>query len=50
MQLQGEDSPNLVRWLDSHKYMSYEIVNEMILLMVKALLWNILVGIREAQW
>ncbi len=48
--LRSEDCPTLTRWLKNQQYMSHEIINELITLMVNELLRQLLAAIREATW
>lgn len=45
-----EDCRELSVWLKKHQYMSHDIINEVITLMGKELLRDLLVKIREANW
>ena len=48
--LRSEDCDGLKSWLQNKKYMSHEIVNEMIRLMSNHVLREILSEIREASF
>ena len=50
LKLRCEDCQELSGWLKKHQYMSHDIINELITLMGKALLRNLLANIREASW
>ena len=50
LKLRCEDCPELSGWLKKHQYMSHDIINELITLMGKAILRDLLVNIREANW
>ena len=50
LKLRCEDYPELSGWHKKHQYMSHDIVNELIPLMGKAILRDLLVNIREAKW
>ena len=48
LKLRSNDCPELKNWLDNKRYLSHDIVNEMISIMGNALLRKLLTKIREA--
>ena len=50
LKLRCEDYQELSGWLAGHQYMSHDIINELIMLMGKSLLRDLLITIREAKW
>lgn len=50
LQCQSENIPELQDWLTRHKYLSLDIVNEMIELLGQQLLRELLIAIKEAEW
>ena len=50
LKLRCEDCQELSGWIARHQYMSHDIINELITLMGKSLLRDLLITIREAKW
>ena len=50
LRLRAEDCPDLADWIRDHKYMSVDVVNEMITIMSNSVLRAIINDIQHARW
>ena len=50
LELSNEDVPGLRTWLRKHRYLSHQVVNEMISLIGNTLLHKLLADVPEACW